>query len=204
MTITIVDYNAGNLRSVQRACAAVGTEAVITQDADAVANAERIIFPGVGAAFSAMKTLNQTGLADALKAAFAKGTPILGICLGTQVILSHSEEGDTPCMGLIEGRASKFQIKNKLLKIPHMGWNSVEIVQPHPIFDGIESGIEFYFVHSFYPCEVPEDQVYGTTEYESSFTSVLAKENLFATQFHPEKSGRYGLKMIENFKNWTP
>jgi len=201
--IAIVDYDAGNLRSVLRACHAVGVEAEITPDPDAVAGAERVIFPGVGAAQSAMATLNRTGLGDALRAAFDKGTPILGICLGTQVILEHSEEGDTPCLGLVEGRAIRFRLTDPMLKIPHMGWNGIEIVRPHPVLEGIENGNAFYFVHSFHPSGVPEDQVCAVTEYEIPFCCAMAKANLFATQFHPEKSGRFGLKMLENFANWT-
>jgi glutamine amidotransferase len=202
--ITIVDYNAGNLRSVQRACAAVGAESVITADPDAVANATRVIFPGVGAAHSAMATLHSTGLDEALRTAYRKGTPFLGLCLGTQIILQHSEEGDVPCLGLLEGQVVKFRIQNPLLKVPHMGWNAVRITRSHPILEGIASGIEFYFVHSYHPAAVPEELVCGVTEYEYEFPCVLARENLFATQFHPEKSGRYGLKVIENFTKWNP
>jgi glutamine amidotransferase len=202
--ITIVDYNAGNLRSVQRACAAVGAESVITADPDAVANATRLIFPGVGAAHSAMATLRSTGLDEALRTAYRRGIPFLGLCLGTQIILQHSEEGDVPCLGLLEGQVVKFQIQNPLLKVPHMGWNAVRITRSHPVLDGIASGIEFYFVHSYHPASVPDNLVCGVTEYEYEFPCVLARENLFATQFHPEKSGRYGLKLIENFTQWNP
>jgi len=202
--IAIVDYNAGNLKSVESACRHVGMPAEITQDADRVARADRIIFPGVGAAHSAMATLNRTGLADALRAAFAKGTPILGICLGCQVVLGHSEEGDVDTLGLAPGRVRRFRLADKALKIPHMGWNAIEIRRPHPILDRLENGYEFYFVHSFHPCDVPEENICAVTEYEITFPSAIAHGNLFATQFHPEKSGRFGLTLLENFMRWKP
>ena len=202
--ISIVDYNAGNLRSVERACRAVGAESVITQDPAAVSRAERIVFPGVGAAPSAMETLRATGLDDALRAAYNRGTPILGICLGTQVVLERSEEGPAECLGLVQGQATRFRPSDPALKVPHMGWNGVEIARPHPVLEGIRSGDEFYFVHSYYPDRTPEDEVYGLTEYEITFCSALARGSLFATQFHPEKSGRFGLKLLENFAAWKP
>jgi glutamine amidotransferase len=201
--IAIVDYDAGNLRSVKRACDAVGIDSAITKDPQAVANAERVIFPGVGAAPSAMETLVRTGLGDALKKAFAKGTPILGICLGTQIVLDRSEEGPVDCLALIAGATRKFKLDDPLLKIPHMGWNGVKIVQPHPLLDGIEDGDEFYFVHSFFPNPANEENVYAVTEYEKPFCCALGKDNLFATQFHPEKSGRFGLEMLKRFAVWN-
>jgi len=200
--IVIVDYDAGNLRSVKRACDAVGIESSIAKDPEAVANAERVIFPGVGAAPSATAILEQTGLGDALKQAFAKGTPILGICLGTQIVLDRSEEGPVDCLGLVAGTTRKFQLDDPLLKIPHMGWNGVKVVQPHPLLEGIEDGDEFYFVHSFYPDPDGEQNVYAVTEYEKPFCCALGRDNLFATQFHPEKSGRFGLEMLKRFAEW--
>jgi glutamine amidotransferase len=200
--ITIVDYNAGNIRSVQRACAEVGVENIVTSDPADVEKAEKIIFPGVGAAPSAMEYLTKTGLDKALKNAFDNGTPILGICIGTQIILESSEEGNQICLGLVPGKTVRFRLKDKLLKIPHMGWNEVRVVQSHPLLEGIEAGDEFYFVHSFYPKPAHEENVYAVTEYESDFCSALGYKNLFATQFHPEKSGRLGLKMLERFSRW--
>jgi glutamine amidotransferase len=200
--ITIVDYNAGNIRSVQRACTEVGVEAIVTSDPVDVEKAEKIIFPGVGAAPSAMEYLTKTGLDKALKNAFDSGTPILGICIGTQIILESSEEGDQACLGLVPGKTVRFQLKDKMLKIPHMGWNEVKVVQSHPLLEGIEAGDEFYFVHSFYPKPAREENVYAVTEYETDFCSALGYNNLFATQFHPEKSGRLGLQMLERFSGW--
>ena len=200
--ITIVDYNAGNIRSVRRACAEVGVEAVVTCDPVDVEKAEKIIFPGVGAAPSAMQYLTETGLDKALKNVFEAGIPILGICIGTQIILESSEEGNQKCLGLVPGKTVRFNIKDKLLKIPHMGWNEVKVVQPHPLLDGIAAGDEFYFVHSFYPQPARAEDVYAVTEYENDFCSALGYKNLFATQFHPEKSGRLGLQMLERFARW--
>ncbi|MBN1867288.1 imidazole glycerol phosphate synthase subunit HisH [Candidatus Sumerlaeota bacterium] len=200
--IVIVDYNAGNLRSVKRACDAVGVESTISPDPETVVRAERIVFPGVGAAPSAMETLRRTGLDRALREAFDKGTPILGICLGTQIVLDASEEGDQTCLGLIEGKTVRFDLQDPLLKIPHIGWNAVEIVRPHPLLEGTESGDDFYFVHSYYPSPESSSDVYAVTEYETPFCSALGRRNLFATQFHPEKSGRFGLRILERFARW--
>jgi len=200
--ITIVDYNAGNIRSVQRACSEVGVQAIVTSVPADVEKAEKIIFPGVGAAPSAMAFLTQTGFDTALRKAFETGIPILGICLGTQIILESSEEGDQKCLGLMPGKTVRFKLKDKMLKIPHMGWNEVKVVQPHPLLDGIEAGDEFYFVHSFYPQPAHKENIYGVTGYENDFCSALGYKNLFATQFHPEKSGRLGLRMLERFARW--
>ena len=200
--ITIVDYNAGNIRSVQRACAEVGVEAVVASDPGDIEKAQKIIFPGVGAAPSAMEYLTKTGLDKALKKAFDSGTPILGICIGTQIILESSEEGDQACLGLVPGKTVRFRLKDKLLKIPHMGWNEVKVMQSHPLLEDIEEGDEFYFVHSFYPKPSSEENVYAVTEYENDFCSALGYKNLFATQFHPEKSGRLGLQVLERFSRW--
>ena len=200
--ITIIDYNAGNIRSVQRACSEVGVPSVVTSTPADVENAEKVIFPGVGAAPSAMKYITDLGLDKALVKAFKSGIPILGICLGAQVILGYSEEGDQACLGLIPGRTVRLNVKNRLLKIPHMGWNEVKVVRPHPLLDGIAPGDEFYFVHSFYPRPANSGNIYAVTGYESDFCSALGYRNLFATQFHPEKSGHLGLRMLERFSRW--
>ncbi|MCP4750765.1 MAG: imidazole glycerol phosphate synthase subunit HisH [Proteobacteria bacterium] len=200
--ITIVDYNAGNIRSVQRACSEIGAESVITQDPGVVVESERIIFPGVGAATSAMETLQRTGLDTALKTAFEKGIPILGICLGAQIVLDRSEESDRKCLGIIPGSTVRFNLKDTSLKVPHIGWNGVTVARNHPLLEGVRNGDEFYFVHSYYPHPADEKFVFGLSEYEIGFCCALGDKNLFATQFHPEKSGRFGLQMLERFSGW--
>ncbi len=200
--IVIIDYDAGNLRSVQRACAEVGARAVISNDPVRVKAAARIIFPGVGAAGSAMASLRRNGLAEALSGAVGDGTPVLGICLGLQISLRHSEENDTQTLGLIPGQTRRFRLDRPELKIPHMGWNEVRPVRPHPLLDGIEAGDEFYFVHAYYPA--PEDQacVYAHTTYENDFAAAVGRNNYFGVQFHPEKSGRVGLSLLDRFTRW--
>lgn len=200
--ITIIDYNAGNIRSVQRACAEVGVQAIVTSDPTKVSRAERIIFPGVGAAPSAMEYLEKKGLDIALTKAFEAGIPILGICLGAQIILDSSEEGNRKCLGLVPGKTVRFRLKDKLLKIPHMGWNEVKVKQPHPLLDSIRVGDEFYFVHSFYPQPADKKDVYAVSNYGGDFCCALGSRNLFAMQFHPEKSGRLGLQVLERFARW--
>ena len=200
--ITIIDYDAGNIRSVQRACSEIGVRSLATGAPAEIINAEKIIFPGVGAAPSAMSYMKEKGLDRALAEAFAGGVPILGICLGAQIVLDSSEEGDQPCLGLVPGKTVRFRLQSRLLKIPHMGWNEVETVQYHPLLDGIKPGDEFYFVHSFYPQPAEDKNVYAVSDYGSIFCSALGCRNLFATQFHPEKSGRLGLQLLERFARW--
>jgi glutamine amidotransferase len=200
--ITIIDYAAGNLRSVQRACHRVGVDSLVTSDPEQVKQAARIIFPGVGAATSAVDTLRETKLDAALKHAFNQGIPILGICLGTQIILESTEEGDKQCLGLVEGVCKRFEPRDRAMKVPHMGWNGVNVVQPHPLLESVENGDEFYFVHSYYPCPTNTSNIYGTTEYGVEFCSVVGNRNLFATQFHIEKSGQFGLSILERFCSW--
>ena len=200
--LTIVDYNAGNLRSVQRACEAVGLPATFTQDVDAVRKAERIIFPGVGHAKTAMDTLLRTGLRDALVDAFERGTPILGICVGAQLVLEGSDEGPTPGLGFIAGRTRRFDLGDPSLKVPHMGWNAVRATQPHPLLEGLSPEDECYFVHSYYPDPADVKSVFATSDHGGPFCCALGRDNLFATQFHPEKSGRVGLALLERFSRW--
>lgn len=203
--IAIIDYKAGNLTSVKLGLDAIGVDSEITDSSEKILSAERVIFPGVGAAGSAMHTLNSSGLADVIRKVAASGTPFMGICLGTQIILAHSEEDDADCIGLLDGDVIKFQPENPRDKVPQIGWNSVEIKKQHPIFESIEDGSEFYFVHSFHPYPKSDDDVLGTTEYAGvTFASVLGKGNVVATQFHPEKSGRIGLRLLENFTKWNP
>ena len=200
--IVIIDYDAGNLRSVQRACAEVGLEARISNQPDLVARAERIVFPGVGAAGSAMRSLRRSGLDRALVDAFAAGTPILGICLGLQISLDYSEENDTPTLGLLPGRVVRFRLDDPRLKIPHMGWNEVRVIRRHPVLAHIRPGDEFYFVHAYYPEPADASCVIAETDYESTFASALGRANYVATQFHPEKSGRVGLELLSRFGQW--
>jgi len=207
--IAIIDYDAGNLASVARAVSHIGFQCMVTSDTKEILKSERIIFPGVGAAGSAMASLKRTGLGSAIAEAFGMGTPILGICLGTQVIMGHSEENDTPCLGIINGRVLAFETgkateNGNRLKTPHMGWNRMVIRKEHPVLSGIKRDDEFYFVHGFYPDPENPECVIGTTHYGVSFASVVGLENLFATQFHLEKSGRPGLRMLENFCKWRP
>ncbi len=200
--ISIVDYNAGNLTSVKRALNYLGIESVITQDKEIIGNAERIIFPGVGHAKAAMTILKSRGLDAAIKQSFEKGAPILGICLGTQVILSHSEEGDTECLDIIKGVCKKFSLTDPSLKIPHMGWNAVRVKHEHPVLKDLNEGDELYFVHSYYPEPSDRKHIFAFSEYEIEFPVAIGCKNLFATQFHPEKSGQVGLQILKNFSEW--
>jgi glutamine amidotransferase len=207
--IAIIDYDAGNLTSVARAVSHIGFQHLVTNDIGEILKAERIIFPGVGAAGSAMASLKRNGLDSAIADAFRMGTPILGICLGTQVIMGHSEENNTLCLGILNGRVRAFHPYKSTengtrLKIPHMGWNSVMFKKEHPVLSGMGKDDEFYFVHGFYPDPENAEHVLGTTHYGISFASVVGFKNLFATQFHLEKSGRPGLRMLENFCKWKP
>jgi imidazole glycerol-phosphate synthase subunit HisH len=202
--ITIVDYKAGNLTSVQLAFEHLGRKVEITDRPDVIARAERIVFPGVGAAESAMGNLRSLGILDSLKAAVARGTPFLGICIGMQLLFESSQEdGGTPCIGLLPGTVKRFRPADLMVKIPQMGWNAVKQARPHPIFDGIDDGSEFYFVHSYYPAPADDALVIGRTDYaDVTFASAAARANLAATQFHPERSGRIGLRLLENFCRW--
>ena len=207
--IAIIDYDAGNLASVQRAVSHLGVDCVITKDEAEIKTAERIIFPGVGAAGAAMQSLQRYGLDRVIKAEFAAGKPILGICIGSQIILSHSEENDTPCLGILEGLVRSFSPDRRSedglkLKIPHMGWNGLDIKQRHPLLSGVSADDEFYFVHSYYPEPQNIACTIANTEYGISFASVIGFNNLLATQFHLEKSGPPGLKILDNFCQWNP
>lgn len=200
--ITIVDYNAGNLRSVKRACDAAGVESVLTQDPEGILAASRVIFPGVGAAKSAMNTVLERGLDAALGEAVRRGTPVLGICIGAQIILDRSEEGDVDCLGLLPGSTKRFRLSDPRLKVPHIGWNEVKVEKAHPLLAGLQPGDELYFVHSYYPSPSDGESVYATAEYGGRFCCALGRRNLFATQFHPEKSGPIGLDLLARFSRW--
>jgi glutamine amidotransferase len=200
--ITVIDYGAGNIRSVLRACAEVGEEVVRTGDPAIVAKATKIIFPGVGAAPSAMEVLRASGLDAAFTDVVRDGVPVLGICIGAQVVLDRSEEGDTPCLGLIPGATVRFRPPDASYKIPHIGWNDVKVTQAHPLLEGIEPGDEFYFVHSYYPRPASDSDVYAVSDHGEEFCAAIGRGNLFATQFHPEKSGRLGLELLARFQTW--
>jgi glutamine amidotransferase len=207
--IAIIDYKAGNLTSVARAVNHLGFACAVTHDISAIRQAQRVIFPGVGAAGAAMSSLKQLGLDDALREQAAAGKPMLGICIGSQVIMDHSEENDTPCLGLIRGRVAAFPAglsdeNGRPLKIPHMGWNRIRICSDHPFLAGIRPDDQFYFVHSYYPVPENPGRVLATSYYGRSFASVIGQGCLVATQFHLEKSGRSGLRMLKNFCTWTP
>lgn len=202
--IAIVDYRAGNLTSVRLAFEAIGAKAAPTSDPAAIRAAERIVFPGVGAAGSAMANLGELGLAPVLRERVAAGVPFLGICLGTQILFDRSEEdGGVPCLGLLRGEARRFAARSHADKIPHMGWNQARFERPHPLLAGIPDGADFYFVHSYYPAPADPADAVCTTEYAGMrFASMVGRGNLAATQFHPEKSGRAGLRLLENFARW--
>ncbi len=195
--IAVVDYGRGNLRSVQKAFEHLGYEAVVTRDPEVILRADKAVLPGVGAFGDCMENLRRFGLVEVVKEFIASGKPFLGICLGLQLLFSESEEfGPVEGLGVVKGRVVRFP---RGLKIPHMGWNQVEVVSGSGLFEGIKSGDYFYFVHSFYV--VPEDEsvVATYTDYGVRFASSICVDNIFATQFHPEKSQRLGLRVLDNF-----
>ncbi len=207
--IAIIDYDAGNLTSVARAINHLGFKCLITNDTKEIKNANRIIFPGVGAAGSAMESIKRLDLDKAIKDALLSGKPILGICLGTQIIMDYSEENDTKCIGIIGGKVLSFRFDNKReniswLKIPHMGWNSVMLQIKHFVLSGLKDNDEFYFVHGYYPAPEDNSHIIGTTVHGISFASIIGYNNIIATQFHPEKSGKPGLSILKNFCVWEP
>ncbi|NLI80418.1 MAG: imidazole glycerol phosphate synthase subunit HisH [Deltaproteobacteria bacterium] len=205
--IAILDYRAGNLTSVERALRHLGLPCEITASHDRIREAQRIIFPGVGAAGKAMQDLKDLGLDALLRERFNAGIPILGICVGLQVLFQYSQENDTRCLGLLPGRVVRFPSQlctdgGVPLKIPHMGWNAVSFLRDHPVFRDVSPSSEFYFVHSYYPEPENREHTVGITEYALSFTSAAAYRNLVAVQFHPEKSGPPGLRILANFHQW--
>ena len=206
--IAIIDYKAGNLKSVERALKKLDIPCVVTQNQEEISHAEKIIFPGVGAAGKAMADVVNLGLDKAVIQAFEAGKPILGICMGSQIILEKSEENNARCLGLIEGSVKHFPSplysENKeRLKIPHMGWNSVHLIKKHPILEGIKPDDEFYFVHSYYTMPASDKYVIGLTHHGIEFASIIGQKNLIAVQFHPEKSGTPGLRILKNFSKWS-
>ncbi len=212
-TVAVVDYGMGNLRSVSQAvqAAAQGSDVdvIITQHPEQVRSAERIVLPGQGAMRDCMACLQDSGLKEAvLEAAWAK--PMFGVCVGMQMLLDHSDEQDTPGLGLIPGRVHKFELQGRLqsdgsrYKVPQMGWNRVKQTLPHPLYQGVADESWFYFVHSFYAQPASRAHSAGETDYGGLFTAALARDNIFATQFHPEKSAAQGLALYRNFLHWNP
>ena len=217
-TIAIVDYGMGNLRSVYQAFHHVAPDAnvVIAHTPEEIISAERVVLPGQGAMPDCMKHLEESGLLEALLDA-AKNKPLLGVCVGEQMLFDQSAEvranpssAWTPCLGLIPGEVRRFELAGKLqpdgsaYKVPHMGWNQVRQDRQHPLWNGIPNLTSFYFVHSYYVVPQRKEDVAGSTEYGDWFTSAVARDNIFATQFHPEKSAEYGLKLYKNFVSWQP
>ena len=204
--IGIVDYNAGNITSVQRALNSLGIKNILSKNPEELKNCNKLIFPGVGDAAYAMVQLKETGFDKFLKEWTAAGKPVLGICLGSQIIFDLSEEGNTPCLGLVKGTIKHFynidsSLKNKEMKVPHMGWNNLTRYGDCPILQDVPENADFYFVHSYVICPEDKTVVKATAEYAIQVPAVIQQGNLFACQFHPEKSGKPGLKILENFCN---
>ena len=211
MRIAVVDYGMGNLRSVSKALEHVAPHAnvEVTSDPSSVAGADRVVFPGQGAMPDCMHEMQERGLQGAV--VNAAGTrPFLGICIGLQMLFERSDEGGVEGLALLPGIVRRFpgpamfDSKGRRLKVPHMGWNQVNQVHPHPLWSGIENGSRFYFVHSYFPVPGAPDLTRGTTDYGLPFTCAVARDNIFAVQFHPEKSHTSGLQLLANFVNWHP
>lgn len=200
--ITIIDYDSGNLRSVQRACEYIGMAAEITSDPELIEGAKRLIFPGVGRAAQAMEVFRRRQLEAPLNAAINNGTPVLAICVGAQLVLDVSEEDDVKGLGLIAGTTKRFRLADKKLKVPHMGWNEIVVTQPHPLLAHVVQGDAFYFANAYYPEPATSSHQFATANHGHNFCVALGSKNLFATQFHPEKSGTVGLELLEAFASW--
>lgn len=198
MKIGVIDYEAGNLKSIETALKYLKSNFIISNEPAELSRCGKILFPGVGEAQSAMKVLTATGLGKFLKSCFLSEVPIFGICLGCQIVLDFSEERNTSCLGLVAGKTVRFP-QNTGFKIPHMGWNQVEIKRHHYIFNNVSEGSSFYFVHSYYPVPRYSDDILAETDYNGAFCSAFQRNNLVAVQFHPEKSGEAGLTMLKNF-----
>jgi glutamine amidotransferase len=208
--IAIVDYGMGNLRSVEQAVRKVapGAHVLVTGEPEVIASAGRVVFPGQGAAPDCMREIRARHLDRVLVGVAAEGKPFLGICMGLQVLFEHSAEGDTPCLGMIPGKVVRFardlkDAQGNKLKVPHMGWNGVHHAD-HPLWDGIAQDARFYYVHSYHVQPQDKGVVQGTSDYPQPFVCAVSRDNLFAVQFHPEKSAAAGLKLLENFVNWNP
>jgi glutamine amidotransferase len=211
MMIAVVDYGMGNLRSVSKALEHVApdTDVMVTSDPDDLDAADRVVFPGQGAMPDCMRELEARGLRPAVVAA-AQEKPFLGICIGLQMLFGRSEEGDTAGLGILPGLVRRFPAEKMQdergfrLKVPHMGWNNVHQAEAHAVWDGLDDGERFYFVHSYFPEAGAPDLVAGFSVYGIPFTCAVARDNIFAVQFHPEKSHTAGLKLLANFIAWNP
>ena len=215
-TVAIVDYGMGNLRSVSQAvlhvAAGTGLDVQVTSDPEVVQAAERVVLPGQGAMRDCMAELQRSGLREAVLEAAAR-KPLMGVCVGMQMLLEHSEEQDTPGLGLIPGRVRRFRLDHLLqpdgsrYKVPQMGWNRVQQAggaQAHPMWRNVANGAWFYFVHSYHADPSEAAHTAARTDYGLSFTCAVARDNIFATQFHPEKSADQGLQLYRNFLSWNP
>jgi glutamine amidotransferase len=209
--VAVVDYGMGNLHSVAKAIehVAVRLKVAVTSDAKVVARASRVVFPGQGAMPDCMREMDARGLRSAVLDA-ARVKPFLGICIGLQMLFDRSEEGDTPGLGLLPGRVRRFPAEKMVdaqgakLKVPHMGWSQVRQVVAHPLWEGVPQGSRFYFVHSYFPEPVSRGLIAGECVYGLPFTCAAARDNVFAVQFHPEKSDTMGLRLLANFLAWQP
>ena len=217
-TIAIVDYGMGNFHSVARALRAAAPDADIRicRSPAEIETASRVVFPGQGAMPDCIRTLNESGLREAVLTA-ARSKPLLGVCVGEQMLFTHSEEGDVDCLNIFPGQVKRFAgpqyaapaqtdagPSHELLKVPHMGWNRVRQVRPHPLWAGIPDDSHFYFVHSYYVQPDNAELAVGETHYGVGFTCAIAADNIFAVQFHPEKSADSGLRLYRNFVDWNP
>ena len=209
--IAVIDYGMGNLRSVSKAIehVAPAMTVVVTSDPEVIAQAGRVVFPGQGAAPDCMREIDARGLRQVIIDA-AHSKPFLGICMGMQVLFEHSEEGDTACLGVLPGTVQRFpheamiDAEGNKLKVPHMGWNNVHQTGSHPLWAGIEEGERFYFVHSYFVQPTTPDVIAGFAHYPFPFTCAVATANIFAVQFHPEKSQNAGMALLGNFVTWNP
>jgi len=213
-SVLVLDYGMGNLRSVAQAVRAaaqgLGLEVLVGCDPAQVRAADRIVLPGQGAMRDCMAHFTASGARDAVLAEVANGKPLMGVCVGMQMLLEHSEEQDTAGLGLFPGRVKRFQLAGRMqedgsrFKVPQMGWNRVDIARPHPLWHGIASGSHFYFVHSYHAAPERPEQIAATTTYGEPFACAIARDTIFATQFHPEKSAADGLRLYRNFLTWQP
>ncbi|HJU49742.1 MAG TPA: imidazole glycerol phosphate synthase subunit HisH, partial [Pseudogulbenkiania sp.] len=209
MKVAVIDYGMGNLHSVLKSVEAVnevGAEVFLTRDPEAIVKADKVVFPGQGAMPDCMRELNSYGLAEAVIET-TKSKPFFGICVGAQLLFEHSEEGNTPGLGLFAGNVVRFadgmvDANGDRLKVPHMGWNQVFQTRPHPLFAGIDDGERFYFVHSYHFAPADPSLTLAESEYPDRFSCIVGRDNVFATQFHTEKSHRAGLQMMKNFLAW--